>query len=93
MHHVEADVPATERLIQEEHRTYSPSLGEPRPRSRRSKEEDVEEEDDEKHVLKPTWFIWMLVVAAGVSGLLFGYECVISPPSQEYGARRPGIGD
>ena len=77
IHGISGDVPATERLIQEEHRTYSPRLGDLRPSSRHSKEQEEDEdedEDDEKDVLRPTAFIWLLVVAAGVSGLLFGYE-------------------
>lgn len=34
----------------------------------------VEEHDEDDERVQPTAFVWMLVLAAGISGLLFGYE-------------------
>ena len=51
--------------------------------------EDADDEDEEldvRHVGSEAngWFIWLLTLAAGVSGLLFGYEYVwviYTPPN------------
>jgi len=32
----------------------------------------------------PGWFIWILTFSAGISGLLFGYECATSPSLMTY---------
>lgn len=33
----------------------------------------------ESDLLRPNRFIWALTLTAGISGLLFGYECVLFP--------------
>ena len=45
------------------------------------RDEDADDEDEELDVRHDDseangWFIWLLTLAAGVSGLLFGYEYV-----------------
>ena len=37
---------------------------------------DDDWENQEASLTRPTIFLWLLTFTAGVSGLLFGYECV-----------------
>lgn len=41
---------------------------------------DADVDVDESALVKPGRFIWVLTFCAGVSGLLFGYEYVLSCP-------------
>lgn len=46
------------------------------PSDARYSNDDEDVEIDESALVSPGWFIWILTVCAGVSGLLFGYEYV-----------------
>jgi SP family myo-inositol transporter-like MFS transporter 13 len=63
---------ATEPLIADEREVSREDYGHEAERDEFSNTDQV----DESKLVAPGSFIWGLTICAGVSGLLFGYECV-----------------
>lgn len=67
------------RVLVDEDASSRPLISaEQRSRTGSPIQDDHEVTDAEDNVTTAGWFLWLLTLAAGVSGLLFGYEYVRS---------------